>query len=230
MKTAILVDGAFYLNRSRKIFGSLTPQQAAKKLFMYCQAHINYSKQDDPDCTLYRIYYYDCPPANLQAIHPITQELIQYNATPQAMWRTQFFEELKKGRKVSIRLGSIDEKNPTWVLRGRRLTDLIDGQIYVEDLEPEDLRLDIRQKGVDMQIGLDISAMAFKKQVDQMVLIAGDSDFVPAAKLARREGVDFILDPMWLPIKADLFEHIDGLRSMVGKPDEYGNFDGYINF
>ena len=45
------------------------------------------------------------------------------------------------------------------------------------------------------------------------ILIAGDSDFVPAAKLARREGIDFLLDPMWNPIKPHLFEHIDGLHS-----------------
>lgn len=52
-----------------------------------------------------------------------------------------------------------------------------------------------------------------KKQVDQIILISGDSDFVSAAKLARREGIDFILDPLGAPIKPDLFEHIDGLRT-----------------
>lgn len=77
-----------------------------------------------------------------------------------------------------------------------------------------------QQKGVDMRIGIDISSLAFKKQVDQIILIAGDSDFVPAAKLARREGIDFILDPMWADIKEDLFEHIDGLRSQWKKKDE----------
>ena len=55
--------------------------------------------------------------------------------------------------------------------------------------------------------------MAYKKQVDQIVLISGDSDFVPVAKLARREGIDFILDPLGSPIKDNLFEHIDGLRT-----------------
>ena len=68
-----------------------------------------------------------------------------------------------------------------------------------------------------MKIGLDISSLAYKKQVDQIILIAGDSDFVPAAKLARREGIDFILDPMWASIKDNLFEHIDGLRSQWEK-------------
>lgn len=73
--------------------------------------------------------------------------------------------------------------------------------------------IQVDQKGVDMKIGLDIASLAYKKQVDQIVLISGDSDFVSAAKLARREGIDFVLDPLGAPIKEDLFEHIDGLRT-----------------
>ena len=51
------------------------------------------------------------------------------------------------------------------------------------------------------------------------LLISGDSDFVPAAKLARREGIDFVLDPMWSAIRPDLHEHIDGLKSTCPRPD-----------
>ena len=69
-----------------------------------------------------------------------------------------------------------------------------------------------------MRIGIDISSLSIKKQVDQIILIAGDADFVPAAKLARREGVDFVLDPMWQSIPAGLNEHIDGRRSTCAKP------------
>ena len=68
-----------------------------------------------------------------------------------------------------------------------------------------------------MKIGLDIASLSYKRQVDQIILISGDSDFVPAAKLARREGIDFILDPMWNDISDDLFEHIDGLSSQWRK-------------
>ena len=68
-----------------------------------------------------------------------------------------------------------------------------------------------------MRIGIDIYSLAFKKQVNQIILISGDSDFVPAAKQARREGIDFILDPMGATIKDDLFEHIDGIRSYIKK-------------
>ena len=80
-----------------------------------------------------------------------------------------------------------------------------------------DFVFNAQQKGVDMKIGVDIASLAFKKQVDQIILISGDSDFVPAAKLARREGIDFVLDPMGSEVRDDLFEHIDGLKSFWKK-------------
>ena len=98
-------------------------------------------------------------------------------------------------------------------LRPEVTKKLCRGKIKWEDLTENDFALQVDQKGVDMKIGLDIASLAYKKQVDQIVLISGDSDFVPAAKLARREGIDFVLDPLGAPIKPDLFEHIDGLRT-----------------
>lgn len=68
-----------------------------------------------------------------------------------------------------------------------------------------------------MRIDLDIASLANKHQLSRIVLIAGDSDFVPAAKHAREEGIDFILDPLWQPIKDKLNEPIDGLRSCTKK-------------
>ncbi len=87
------------------------------------------------------------------------------------------------------------------------------------NLEERDVSLGLRQKGVDMRIGLDIASITLKKQADTIILVSGDSDFVPAAKLARREGVEFILDPMWHKISDDLFEHIDGLYSPLRPTD-----------
>ena len=103
------------------------------------------------------------------------------------------------------------------IFHGRLFKDNQVSKIFVlwKDLEEKDCILQIEQKGVDMRIGLDIASLAYKKQVDQIVLISGDSDFVSAAKLARREGIDFILDPLGAPVKPDLFEHIDGLRTSI---------------
>ena len=51
-----------------------------------------------------------------------------------------------------------------------------------------------------------------------MVLVTGDSDFVPAAKLARREGVEFLLDRLWQQVSDELNEHADGVVSAFPKP------------
>lgn len=71
-----------------------------------------------------------------------------------------------------------------------------------------------------MRIGLDIASITLKRQADTVILVSGDSDFVPAAKLARREGVTFILDPLWHNVSNDLLEHIDGLRSGFYNPKQ----------
>lgn len=98
--------------------------------------------------------------------------------------------------------------------------DLIAVRDMWQGLDGGSVVMGLRQKGVDMRIGIDIAALALKKQVDTIILVAGDSDFVPAAKLARREGIDFILDPLWQKVNADLFEHIDGLQSGLSRPGQ----------
>lgn len=75
--------------------------------------------------------------------------------------------------------------------------------------------LDIKQKRVDMKIGLDIASLSIKKQVEKIILITGDSDFVPAIKMARREGIIIQLDPMRQQVSTDLLEHIDLLYSIL---------------
>ena len=110
-------------------------------------------------------------------------------------------------------MGELSEQQAHYVLKNNKLNQLIRGQISISDLTEKDFLFSVEQKGVDMRIGLDIASLAYKRQVDQIVLISGDSDFVSAAKLARREGIDFILDALHTNIKPNLFEHIDGLRT-----------------
>lgn len=89
----------------------------------------------------------------------------------------------------------------------------MNGDIYVSDLTDSDFTPNLYQKGVDMRIGLDIASITLKKQADIIILVSGDSDFAPAARLARREGATFILDPLWQNVLPDLHEHVDRLRS-----------------
>ena len=216
MSTAVLIDGGFYLHRVRRLCGAQDPQPAAQALFRMCLDHL--SRQGRDRDQLYRIFYYDAPPLSRKTQNPVSGKGVDFSQTAVARWRREFLAEMKKLRKVAVRLGDLAESTATWVLRSGVLPRLLKREITIDDLTPEDVKYDVRQKGVDMRIGIDISALALKRQVDQIILVAGDSDFVPAAKLARREGIDFILDPLWAGIRADLHEHIDGLPTVLPKP------------
>ncbi|EPV1648371.1 NYN domain-containing protein, partial [Escherichia coli] len=82
-----------------------------------------------------------------------------------------------------------------------------------DELTNDDFYYDIKQKQVDIKLGMDITTLAYEKLVDVIVLVAGDSDFVPAAKHARIKGIDFILDPLRQNVTPSLSEHIDGVQS-----------------
>jgi hypothetical protein len=77
-------------------------------------------------------------------------------------------------------------------------------EIGGEDFEP-----DIRQKGVDMRIGLDIASLTLKRQVQVIVLVTADSDFVPAMKFARREGAQLFLITLGHGIRDGMRAHAD---------------------
>ncbi len=212
VKTAILIDGAFYRKRAAFLAGDKTPQERADELERYCLNHLRdkYEKR-----RLYRIFYYDCPPMEKgkNVYHPLSKKSVNIGETEYGKWMSEFLDELRHRRKFALRLGKLSDINLNYNLKPDTTKKLLNGTMAIEDLSEKDFKLNLVQKGVDMRIGVDISSLAFKKQVDQIILIAGDSDFVPAAKQARREGIDFILDPMENHIPQDLFEHIDGVRT-----------------
>lgn len=201
---------------------------------------------------VYRIFYYDATPYEGKAHHPIENTNIDFAKSDLARERHELFERLRKERKVALRLGKVNKehdwalspkltkrllKTKSWlaslpeltgaseplVLSADQLAELKKLQELWGALNGGAVQLGLKQKGVDMRIGIDITSMTLKKQVDIIVLVAGDSDFVPAAKLARREGVEFILDPLWQSVNSDLFEHIDGLQSGLKKPNGTGD-------
>ena len=76
-------------------------------------------------------------------------------------------------------------------------------------MSPQDVVPKVRQKGVDMRIGLDIASLALKRLVSTIALVTGDSDIVPAMKLARREGLRVLLDPLGHSVRPELKVHAD---------------------
>ena len=227
-RTAILIDGGFFLKR----YPHIAPGQdykdaklAANTIYELALRHLNRrvstgdkSVKYERDSDLYRMFFYDSPPLEKRIHTPIGNRAINLAKSDEALFRRSLHQELLQKRKVALRLGRLAEKTGIW-----RLTKDAQKRIVSDNGQPitvsdEDFTLDITQKGVDMKIGLDIASMSYKKQIDRIILIAGDSDFVPAAKLARREGIDFVLDPLRLKVSKDLLEHVDGVRSTSPNP------------
>ena len=46
-----------------------------------------------------------------------------------------------------------------------------------------------QQKRVDLLLGLDFALLSGKHQITHAVLVAGDSDFIPAVEIAKQEGI-----------------------------------------
>ena len=224
-KVAILVDGAFYLKHRKRYYRDVPNETGqveaiAQEIHAHCLRHV-FNRKDNNNAyeqeleKLYRIFFYDCPPMTKKVDNPISKRPIDFSKSKVAQFRVALHEQLKKKRNVALRLGILDEKNAQWTFKKSEKAYKFFSDPQAHPLSAEDLKYHAQQKGVDMKMGLDVASMAYKKQVDKIVLISGDSDFVPTAKLARREGVEFILDAMGETIKADLQEHIDGLNTKV---------------
>ena len=76
-------------------------------------------------------------------------------------------------------------------------------------LTDADFVLDASQKGVDMRVGMDMARLALGKLARIVVVVTGDSDFVPAFKFVRREGVKVILEPLGINATIELRRHAD---------------------
>lgn len=230
MPTAILIDGAYFIKRFRAIepHNAYNAERVADCIHRWAVAHLSAAPANGSGRAvrqqnrreLYRIFFYDCPPLEKKMHNPVTKRTVDFSKSEEAVFRLALHQRLLSKRKLALRLGHLSSDAP-WTIKPRVIADLLSGKKGFDTLLAADVVPAVRQKGVDMRIGVDVASLAFKKQVNQIVLIAGDADFVPAAKLARREGIDFVLDPMWRSIPQGLLEHIDGLRSTCPKPQQH---------
>ncbi len=113
---------------------------------------------------------------------------------------------LRLGRPPGGRRERFRVKRRRWLAVWPRWlpTDKNPREIVANDLIP-----DIKQKGVDIRIGMDIASLAVKRIVDTLVLVTGDSDFVPAMKFARKEGLRVYLETLGHGVRRQLKVHAD---------------------
>ncbi|STI64977.1 Uncharacterised protein [Escherichia coli] len=140
-KAAILIDAGFFMQRvhatHRKHFAEheLTAQCIMKVIWSMVLSHLNGKRQSQErrePLELYRIYFYDCPPLDIQTRLPLPEP---GNKTPgrknfklekSYILRTELHEELRKTRKTALRLGNLVD-NKRWQLTTFSLDALMKG-------------------------------------------------------------------------------------------------------
>ncbi len=155
---------------------------------------------------LLRVYYYDSKPLSGKVKQPVSREVIELTKTTRYRHSMSLLDKLAHTKNFAIRLGHIGEMPYPWRMKPRKIKALIRGE---PDLQDDDFRMDITQKGVDMRIGLDIARLALREVVRCIVVVTSDSDFISAFKFARREGVRVVLVTMGHGIRSELREHVD---------------------
>ncbi len=161
------------------------------------------------DMYLHRVYFYDAPPLRSTQKKPLGGGRVRFAETSLAKNNQRLHKELKAAPFVALRMGELKFRG--WALNARELpTGKREVQIQSSSFAPN-----VHQKGVDMRVGLDIASLTLKKQVEVIVLVTGDSDFVPAMKFARREGAQLFLVCLGHAVTDEMREHADLLLEAV---------------
>lgn len=131
---------------------------------------------------LLRVYYYDAPPLSKEVKNPLDGTKTDYSKLPGYKAGKKYLESLCSYPDFAVRQGVLQQHN--WVLKDFSKASGGTMSVTATDIKPE-----IKQKGVDLRIGLDVATMAIRGTVDTIVMVTGDTDLMPALKLARKEGL-----------------------------------------
>lgn len=196
---AILIDAGFL---KRKL-GSKDSPVTAERILAFVNSLCNHERLRS--MVLHRIYYYDAPPMADVIENPLSKKRVNLGETDITKNNKAMLDHLSRAPFFALRLGDVTMRG--WKVAQRVLkTGNTDGfaNVSANDIQPN-----IMQKGVDMRIGLDIASLTLKKHIDVIVLVTGDSDFVPVMKFARKEGAQLFLVTLNHSVKDTLIEHSD---------------------
>ena len=226
-KTAILIDAEWFRKLLQRFFapprgsppgtpGGLVAGVTADVFYRNGAAVIDGAAEE-----IFRIFCYDCEPFSKSQQNPIDRSIMRFgpgNANFDA--RMLFFKELGEKPYIALRRGQVRGRG--WEIKESKVEELMksaSSATFKATLAPTDIKFALEQKGVDMRIGMDVATLSIKKLVDRIVLISGDTDLVPAIKLARREGIQVAVTQIGaFRLAPQLIEDSDFLRILTPSP------------
>lgn len=208
-KTALLIDGGWFCKGLGKLLKLPGGWPSAAQVVKNARAVLGADEE------LFRVFYYDCEPFDREVTNPVDGSKFHYATSPGHKARKQFFFDLGQTESVALRRGELKARG--WEFSKPYRKSLITGTPAAP--MPRDLYPNFEQKGVDMRIGIDVATLSLKALVDRIVLFSGDTDMIPALKLARREGLQvYVVKLGTWPLKHNLIEDADGVRALTPIP------------
>jgi len=198
---AILIDGGFI---TKKLQQRLARHVTAEDICLECERLQALPLVQDYE--LLRIYFYDAAPLSATVTTPVAHAQTNLSVTERARAAQSLHANLVLKPYFALRMGQLHLSPDKWRMKPRAARNLRQAPRPLVD---EDFVLDIKQAGVDMRIGLDMARLALRDMVRAVIVVTGDSDFVPAFKFVRREGVKVILEPMGHNVRPEMRQHAD---------------------
>lgn len=182
---AILLDGGFVTRKLKEMHGRPATAEDIQALCADISTNEHLKHYE-----LLRTYYYDAPPSTESVKLPVSGATHNLGATDRYRHAQSLYDQLELSPGFALRMGETRLNPFNWKMNPRSAKQLIKTPRVLQD---NDFVLDIGQKGVDIRIGLDMARLALRDTVRAVAVVTGDSDFVPAFKFVRREGVKVIL-------------------------------------
>ncbi|MDR0803776.1 MAG: NYN domain-containing protein [Rickettsiales bacterium] len=190
MKTIFLIDSGCLRHIFKQNECSYTAD-GIEAFALDCMDQINEKN------SLLRILFYDCLPFRGKVKSPISKTDIEH------IGEDRLLGKLGQKNYFAIRYGKLKFRG--WALKEESYSKNC-------ELEDSDFNPIFEQKGVDLRIGMDISKYAHDKTIGHIILLSADTDFVPALKCARTNGIKISMLVMdKFDIHFDLKTHSDSI-------------------
>jgi uncharacterized LabA/DUF88 family protein len=199
METAVMIDGAFIRKKFRSSkktdIAASDIQHIVENIFTH--AGILYRN--------FRAYFYDCKPCSEKTSFPISHAAYDFEAKPQYAKGMKLIKDIRLLPFFAVREGILSFHG--WTLKP--------ACYGMNPLTDDCFTPNLKQKGVDIKIGLDVAWVSFNHIANSIIMITGDSDFVPVIKTARRNGVFVYLFTLGHNIKKELLENVDVVQEVL---------------
>jgi uncharacterized LabA/DUF88 family protein len=207
-RVVVLVDVGFVSESFKK--RSVNANFNAESVYNFANAFVDEEREE-----LMRIFFYHGEPLAKTVELPVSGDELDYSSTRIYETNMRFINELALKDNVAIRRGKTVFRG--WILKKHIIRQLSDNTLN-RALTDNDFFPNIQQKGVDIKIGLDVAWISEHNDISKVILITSDSDFVPAMKFARREGVQIVTGHCaeYTPRYESSFrEHTDTIRKVT---------------